>query len=347
MALLAGIVGAGAWPPDAAPASGPSPSVFAFGAAGFHGSPAATALAHPVVGIAGTATGHGYWLVASDGGIFTYGDARFYGSTGALHLNAPIVGITATPTGHGYWLVASDGGIFTYGDARFYGSTGALHLNAPIVGITATPTGHGYWLVASDGHAGFYGASVPSPSGQPIVGLASSPTGRGYWIVGRDGHVFARGDARVEGSVPAPAMAYQSIVGIAATRRSSGFWLAAHPFPLAGARNELAIAWFLARLGSRAYEGQCEEAVERSYGTIGRYPTAYAAWLSQPERDSDWQHAPRGALVFYMPGVFGPDGHVGISLGDGYVVSTDVDGRIGVAPIAFFQHPLGWTYEPW
>ncbi len=311
MALLAGIVGAGAWPPDAAPASGPSPSVFAFGAAGFHGSPAATALAHPVVGIAGTATGHGYWLVASDGGIFTYGDARFYGSTGALHLNAPIVGITATPTGHGYWLVASDGGIFTYG------------------------------------HAGFYGASGPSPSGQPIVGLASSPTGRGYWIVGRDGHVFARGDARVEGSVPAPAMAYQSIVGIAATRRSSGFWLAAHPFPLAGARNELAIAWFLARLGSRAYEGQCEEAVERSYGTIGRYPTAYAAWLSQPERDSDWQHAPRGALVFYMPGVFGPDGHVGISLGDGYVVSTDVDGRIGVAPIAFFQHPLGWTYEPW
>ncbi len=311
MALLAGIVGAGAWPPDAAPASGPSPSVFAFGAAGFHGSPAATALAHPVVGIAGTATGHGYWLVASDGGIFTYGDARFYGSTGALHLNAPIVGITATPTGHGYWLVASDGGIFTYG------------------------------------HAGFYGASGPSPSGQPIVGLASSPTGRGYWIVGRDGHVFARGDARVEGSVPAPAMAYQSIVGIAATRRSSGFWLAAHPFPLAGARNELAIAWFLARLGSRAYEGQCEEAVERSYGTIGRYPTAYAAWLSQPERDSDWQHAPRGALVFYMPGVFGPDGHVGISLGDGYVVSTDVNGRIGVAPIAFFQHPLGWTYEPW
>ena len=37
------------------------------------------------------ATGGGYWLVASDGGIFTYGDAGFHGSTGGLALAAPIV----------------------------------------------------------------------------------------------------------------------------------------------------------------------------------------------------------------------------------------------------------------
>src|SRR5205085_4134434 len=34
------------------------------------------------LGMASTATGKGYWLVASDGGIFRFGDAGFYGSTG-------------------------------------------------------------------------------------------------------------------------------------------------------------------------------------------------------------------------------------------------------------------------
>ncbi len=41
--------------------------------------------------MAADATGHGYWMVASDGGIFTYGDAGFYGSTGGIALDAPIV----------------------------------------------------------------------------------------------------------------------------------------------------------------------------------------------------------------------------------------------------------------
>ena len=38
----------------------------------------------PIVGMASTPTGHGYWLVASDGGIFSFGDADFHGSTGAM-----------------------------------------------------------------------------------------------------------------------------------------------------------------------------------------------------------------------------------------------------------------------
>ena len=35
-----------------------------------------------------TTTGHGYWLVGSDGGIFTFGSAQFYGSTGNLSLQS-------------------------------------------------------------------------------------------------------------------------------------------------------------------------------------------------------------------------------------------------------------------
>ena len=36
----------------------------------------------PIVGMAATPSGHGYWLVAADGGIFSFGDADFHGSTG-------------------------------------------------------------------------------------------------------------------------------------------------------------------------------------------------------------------------------------------------------------------------
>ncbi len=81
-------------------------------------------MAKPIVGMAATPTGDGYWLVASDGGIFAFGDAGFFGSTGAVPLAKPIVGMAATPSGQGYWLVASDGGIFAFGDAGFFGSPG-------------------------------------------------------------------------------------------------------------------------------------------------------------------------------------------------------------------------------
>ena len=78
--------------------------------------------------------GHGYWLVAADGGVFAFGDANYYGSMGGQPLNQPVVAVTATPDGHGYWLVAADGGVFAFGEAGFYGSTGNTTLNEPIVG---------------------------------------------------------------------------------------------------------------------------------------------------------------------------------------------------------------------
>ena len=50
----------------------------------------------PIVGMAATPDGKGYWFVASDGGIFSFGDAKFYGSMGDKRLNKPIVGMAAT-----------------------------------------------------------------------------------------------------------------------------------------------------------------------------------------------------------------------------------------------------------
>jgi hypothetical protein len=98
-------------------------------------------LNQPIVGMAATPTGGGYWLVARDGGIFSFGDARFFGSTGAMRLNQPIVGMAATPTAKGYWLVAADGGIFSFGDASFRGSAGANPLPKPVIGLITAPGG--------------------------------------------------------------------------------------------------------------------------------------------------------------------------------------------------------------
>ena len=51
-------------------------SVLPFGGAPALGSLAGEQLAGPVVGMAATPDGRGYWLVASDGGVFTFGDPR-------------------------------------------------------------------------------------------------------------------------------------------------------------------------------------------------------------------------------------------------------------------------------
>ena len=52
-------------------------------------------LNRPIIGVAPTGDGGGYWLAASDGGIFAYGDALYSGSAGALTLSKPIVGMAA------------------------------------------------------------------------------------------------------------------------------------------------------------------------------------------------------------------------------------------------------------
>ena len=94
----------------------------------------------PIVGIAATPDGNGYWEVASDGGVFNFGDASFFGSMGGQRLNAGVVGMAATPDGKGYWLAAADGGVFSFGDARFMGSMSGKALASAANSITAMPT---------------------------------------------------------------------------------------------------------------------------------------------------------------------------------------------------------------
>src|SRR5664280_364884 len=99
---------------------------FAFGDAGFygsmagqhldapfHGSTGALSLNRPIVSMASSADGSGYWFVASDGGIFAF-DVPFYGSEGAHPIPAPVVGMAGDGGTGGYWMVGADGTVYGF-----------------------------------------------------------------------------------------------------------------------------------------------------------------------------------------------------------------------------------------
>ena len=108
-----------AWPPPptaratgwSPPTAGSSPSATPPSTA----RPGAMHLNDPIVGMAATPDGKGYWLVASDGGIFTFGDAPFYGSTGAITSTADRRAWRPPPTATATGWSASDGGVFNEG----------------------------------------------------------------------------------------------------------------------------------------------------------------------------------------------------------------------------------------
>ena len=239
------VFGAGHPLNDAGPAPTPSPGptpepasydtvstngvVSSFGAAYNYGPTSPQVLNQPVVGLATTTDGNGYWEAAADGGVFTYGTAPFRGSMGGHNLNAPIVGIAGTEDMSGYWEAASDGGVFAFGSAQFDGSMAGQRLSEPIVGMAASPTGSGYWEVGADGGvfafggAPYFGSMGSQHLNAPIVGMTATPDGLGYWLVAKDGGVFAFGDASFDGSMGGQVLG-ANIVSIASTWDGGGYW---------------------------------------------------------------------------------------------------------------------------
>ncbi len=155
--------------------------VFAFGDAGFSGSMGDRHLNRPVVALAATPSGAGYWMAASDGGVFAFGDAGYFGSMGDRHLVSSVISIGRSATGQGYAMGAGDGGVFTYGDAAFLGSASGLAPVGTVAGLLVSADGGGYWMVSSDGtvrtfgSAPFFGSAAGLALVKPIVGMASSP----------------------------------------------------------------------------------------------------------------------------------------------------------------------------
>jgi hypothetical protein len=219
----------------------------------------------PVVGIAGTPDGGGYFAVTSNGAVSTEGDARFDGDL--LTLSPPVkvndvVAIAPTTDGRGYWLIGSDGGEFAFGDARYHGSLPGLGLHVgDVIGMVATPSGAGYLIVGADGGVFAFGAShfvgsLPSIGVRvdDIRGILPSAAGTGYILVGSDGGAFSFGrGVPFHGSLPGEDVRVSDIVGIALTSDDGGYWMAGsngtvYPFgdarvlPLALAPADLPIA---------------------------------------------------------------------------------------------------------
>jgi len=203
--------------------------VSSFGGAYNYGPSTPPALTAPVVALATTTDGNGYWNASSDGGVLAYGSAPFRGSMAGTPLARPIVGMAGTLDQNGYWLAGADGGVFAFGDAGFDGSMGGSTLDAPVVGISGTVDQGGYWLVASDGgvfafgNAGYFGSMGGRPLDAPVVGMAPTTDGRGYWLVASDGGVFAFGDATYYGSMAGNHL-NAPVVSLGGTNDGAGYW---------------------------------------------------------------------------------------------------------------------------
>jgi len=183
--------------------------VFSFGDTQFYGSipglginPAGSGLPHslnaPIVGMVPSVDDHGYFMVASDGGVFAFGDAHFEGSCPEIGGCAgKAVAVMPDASGNGYWLVTNRGDVYTFGDAQYLGAPGTT--GAPIVSAVRTPNGGGYWILDAAGNVYGYGdaANLGSAAGDANGNTASAiftdAAGNGYGVTAQNGAVVTFG----------------------------------------------------------------------------------------------------------------------------------------------------------
>jgi hypothetical protein len=209
-------------------------AVYNFGGAGWYGEETSQHLAAPIVGMAVTPDGRGYWLVGADGSVFNLGDAVSYGSLASEVLGdwQQIIALVPTADGKGYWLVNDSGAVTPFGDAGPINSGQPLparDLDTPIVSVAIAPGGTGAWFTDAGGHvyvsgeAPWLGSHVRN-NVDPIVSIAATPAGLGYWLVNSAGRVWAFGDA-TSGRV-APRTLAGSVVGMIPAENRLGYWVA-------------------------------------------------------------------------------------------------------------------------
>ncbi len=170
------------------------------------GSGLANSLNEPIVGMVPSTTGHGYFMVASDGGVFAFGDAHFAGSCpGIGGCDGAAVAVVPDSTGNGYWIVTKTGNVYGFGDAGYFGAPGLQ--SSPMTSAVATPDGRGYYIVDGAGQVFAYGDATyvgDTPTGSvnafdPAASIFLTADGRGYWITTALGKVYTFGDAPNEG----------------------------------------------------------------------------------------------------------------------------------------------------
>ena len=157
------------------------------------GSGAPNSLAAPIVGMVPSSAGHGYFMVASDGGVFAFGDAHFEGSCpGIGGCNGAAVAVMPDSSGNGYWLVTNRGAVYAFGDAPRYGSPPGEAVS--VVNAVAAPGGHGYWILYANGavYAAGNAVNMGAPVGyvngfNPAAAIFPTADGQGYWIAAAAG----------------------------------------------------------------------------------------------------------------------------------------------------------------
>ena len=161
----------GWWPPTAGSSASAPPSSARPG-----GRPSTA----PVVGMAATGEGGGYWLVAADGGVFTFGDATFSG----FDRRPP-----ARPPGRGHGGRPGHRRLLAGGRRRRACSPSAPRswldrgpaLNRAVVAMAPTADGAGYRLAGADGgvyafgDAALLGIRRRPPAGRSDGGHRSRP----------------------------------------------------------------------------------------------------------------------------------------------------------------------------
>ena len=111
-----------------------------------------------------------------------------------------------------------------------------------------------------------------------------------------------------------------------------------------------AVSWSQGQVGSTRWAGRCQAFVQSSYATSG-YKTAAEAASKIGLRQGSIATVPRGALIYFganCPGVTGKAGHVGISLGNGQMISAL--GKVAITNLKkntkWKSAYSGWTYPP-
>jgi hypothetical protein len=108
-------------------------SIFSFGSAKFYGPTVQPHLTQPVVGMARTDDGNGYWLVSANGAVLSFGDAKSYASVVGAAAGATI-GIVAPVDAPGYYLLQGDGAVLSFGGAPVAGNARGV-TTSPVVAM--------------------------------------------------------------------------------------------------------------------------------------------------------------------------------------------------------------------
>lgn len=120
-----------------------------------------------------------------------------------------------------------------------------------------------------------------------------------------------------------------------------------------GWKDAIATAQSYAANGRRTQSGMCLRETRQYYGVPAKYPAAKDS-LAAAQREGkayrihNWNKVPKGAIVYWFGGG-SKYGHIAISVGKGYVISTDIPsaGRYGRIHGAQLMRAWGYTRAYW